>query len=102
MKTHVAQFFQHDVSLPKVDVTVTNGGYRVVQQALCAGVPLVVAGDTEDKPEVTARVGWQGTEIELRTGTPTPRTAFAQRDGVAKIALLLDEVIAVRRAPITR
>ena len=31
-----------------------------------------VAGDTEDKPEVAARVGWSGAGINLRTGSPTP------------------------------
>jgi hypothetical protein len=40
---------------------VTNGGYGGVQQALANGVPLVVAGDSEDKPEVAARVRWSGT-----------------------------------------
>ncbi|MBB3603115.1 MGT family glycosyltransferase [Mycolicibacterium sp. BK556] len=118
--TYVAEFIPHDVLLPKVDVMVSNGGYGAVQRALCAGVPLVIAGDTEDKPEVATRVEWSGAGINLRTGTPTPRalrnaigavlhhphyrscarnlqTAFAQRDGVAEIALLLDEVIAERR-----
>ena len=118
--TYVAEFIPHDILLPKVDVMVSNGGYGAVQRALCAGVPLVVAGDTEDKPEVAARVGWSGAGVNLRTGTPSPRairhaisavlhnphyrncarnlqTAFAQRDGVAEIALLLDEVIAERR-----
>jgi UDP:flavonoid glycosyltransferase YjiC (YdhE family) len=42
--------------LPKVDVSVTNGGYGAVNQALCMGVPLVVAGETEDKAFVAARV----------------------------------------------
>lgn len=121
--TYVAEFIPHDVLLPKVDVMVSNGGYGAVQRALCAGVPLVVAGDTEDKPEVAARVGWSGAGINLRTGSPTRRalrnaigavlhnphyrncarnlqTAFAQRDGVAEIALVLDEVIAERRTRI--
>jgi UDP:flavonoid glycosyltransferase YjiC (YdhE family) len=30
----------------------------------------VVAGTTEDKPEVAARVEWSGTGVNLRTGTP--------------------------------
>ncbi|MCX2931074.1 glycosyltransferase [Mycobacterium sp. CVI_P3] len=116
LNTFVAEFIPHDVLLPKVDAMVSNGGYGAVQRALCAGVPLVVAGDTEDKPEVAARVGWSGAGINLKTGTPTPRalrhavsavlhnphyrncarnlqTAFAQRDGVAEIAALVDEVI---------
>jgi len=55
-----------------VDVMVTNGGYGGVQQALANGVPLVVAGDSEDKPEVAARVHWSGTGVNLRTGRPSP------------------------------
>jgi UDP:flavonoid glycosyltransferase YjiC (YdhE family) len=52
---------------------VTNGGYGGVTQALRAGVPLVVAGATEEKPEVAARVAWSGTGINLRSGRPSPR-----------------------------
>jgi UDP:flavonoid glycosyltransferase YjiC (YdhE family) len=51
---------------------VTNGGYGGVQHALSYGLPLVVAGTTEDKLEVSARVVWSGTGINLRTDTPTP------------------------------
>ena len=71
MNTYVAEYIPHDVLLPKVDVMVTNGGYGAVQRALSMGVPLVVAGNTEDKPEVAARVAWTGAGINLRTGTPT-------------------------------
>jgi MGT family glycosyltransferase len=115
----VAEFIPHAVLLPQVDVMVTNGGYGAVQRALATGVPLVVAGDTEDKPEVAARVAWSGAGVNLRTGTPTPRTvrtavrtvldtpghrgharrlqaALSRRDGVAEIAALVDEVIAER------
>ncbi|MET0900007.1 MAG: nucleotide disphospho-sugar-binding domain-containing protein [Mycobacterium sp.] len=117
--THVAEFLPHDQLLPKVDVMVTNGGYGAVQRALSAGVPLVVAGDTEDKPEVAARVEWSGAGINLRTGAPsvsqlrravrdilthdrylrsaqTLEGAYARRDGVAEIAALVDDVIAER------
>jgi MGT family glycosyltransferase len=66
------RFIPHDLLLPKVDVMVTNGGYGGVQQALANGTPLVVAGDSEDKPEVAARVRWSGTGVDLRTGRPSP------------------------------
>lgn len=56
--------------LPYADVFVTNGGYGGVQTALRHGVPMVVAGASEDKPEVAARVQWSGTGINLRTATP--------------------------------
>jgi MGT family glycosyltransferase len=67
----VADYVPYDALLAVTDVFVTNGGYGGVQQALSNGVPIVVAGDTEDKPEVAARVGWSGVGINLRTGTPT-------------------------------
>ena len=119
MNTYVAEMIPHDLLLPKVDVMVTNGGYGAVQRALSMGVPLVVAGNTEDKPEVAARVAWTGAGVNLKTGTPRPsavraavrrvlsdgrylraarelETAFARRNGVAEIAALVDEVIAER------
>ncbi|HTD55678.1 MAG TPA: glycosyltransferase [Silvibacterium sp.] len=58
--------------LPKVDVFVTNGGYGAVNQALSMGVPLVVAGDTEDKAFVAARAAWTGAAINLGTSRPAP------------------------------
>ena len=120
MNTFAAEYIPHDLLLPKVDVMVTNGGYRAVQRALSMGVPLVVAGNTEDKPEVAARVAWTGAGINLRTGTPTQgalraavrevlnnvrylsaarrlETAFGRCDGVAEIAALVDEVIGEHR-----
>jgi len=66
----VADFLPYDALLPLTDVYLTNGGYGGVQYALSHGVPLIVAGDTEDKPEVAARVAWSGTGIDLRTGNP--------------------------------
>ena len=68
----VASYLPYDKLLPLVDAVVTNGGYGGVQQALAHGIPLVVAGRTEDKVEVTARVGWSGAGIDLRTHRPTP------------------------------
>ncbi len=65
------RFVPHDLLLPHVDAMVTNGGYGGVQQALANGVPLVVAGDSEDKPEVAARVHWAGVGVNLHTGRPS-------------------------------
>jgi UDP:flavonoid glycosyltransferase YjiC (YdhE family) len=65
------RFIPHDELLPYVDAMVTNGGYGGVQQALAHGVPLVVAGDSEDKPEVAARVQWSGVGVNLHTGKPS-------------------------------
>lgn len=68
----IEPFIPHAHLLPHVDVMVTNGGYNGVQMALANGVPLVVAGQTEEKPEIAARVEWARVGINLKTGTPTP------------------------------
>jgi MGT family glycosyltransferase len=111
----IESYIPFDQLLPKVDVMVTNGGYGGVHFALSHGVPLVVAGATEDKPEVAARVAWAGVGINLRTGKPTARrlrsavrevmsdpsyrhrarslqTELARHDAVASIAAMLEEL----------
>lgn len=57
--------------LPYVSVYVSNGGYGGVQQALSHGVPCVVAGASEDKAEVAARVAYAGVGLNLRTQRPS-------------------------------
>lgn len=68
----VSSYLPYDELLPKTSVLVTNGGYGGVQFALRHGVPLVVAGQSEEKAEVTARVAWSGTGINLRTNRAKP------------------------------
>ncbi|MBC8075436.1 MAG: glycosyl transferase, partial [Chloroflexales bacterium] len=120
----VAPFIPFGALLPHVNLMVTNGGYGGVQFALAHGVPLVVAGDTEEKPEIAARVAWSGAGINLKTGTPTPeqirtavRTAlaspkyrqqaqriqadYARHDAPQASAALLERLAATRR-PVLR
>ena len=78
----VAEYLPYDALLPKVDVMVTNGGFGGIQFAMRHGVPLVVAGTTEDKIEVTARVAWSGVGINLKTDAPT---STAVRDAVRTV-----------------
>ncbi|MFK3979000.1 glycosyltransferase [Micromonospora sp. NPDC050397] len=66
----VAEFIPFDQLLPYTDVMVSNGGYGGVQQALSLGVPLVLAGLSEDKAEVTARAAWTGAAINLAIERP--------------------------------
>jgi MGT family glycosyltransferase len=80
----VASLLPYDALLAKTSVMITNGGYGGVHFALQHGVPLVVAGMTEDKPDVTARVAWSGTGVNLRTNRPAP----------AAIARAVDRVLA--------
>jgi len=67
----VARMLDYDRLMPHVDVFVTNGGYGSLHAALAHGVPIVAAGDTEEKVETCARVAWSGTGVDLRTGTPS-------------------------------
>lgn len=50
----------------------TNGGHDGLHFALSHGVPLVVAGASEEKPELVARVNWSGAGIGMRTQSPSP------------------------------
>ncbi|HEY4045225.1 MAG TPA: glycosyltransferase [Acidobacteriaceae bacterium] len=69
--TKIENFIPFEQILPKVDVFVTNGGFGSVNLSLSKGVPMVVAGDTEDKIFTASRVRWTGTGINLETGRPT-------------------------------
>jgi UDP:flavonoid glycosyltransferase YjiC (YdhE family) len=46
------------------------------------GVPMVMAGATEDKVETTRRVEWSGTGVNLRSGRPTEEQIAAGVDRV--------------------
>jgi len=80
--TIASQYLNFGQILPEVDVLVAFGSYGTVTQTLSFGVPMVVAGMGEDKPEVGARVTWTGTGIYLATDTPTPEQV---RDAVDQI-----------------
>lgn len=75
-------YLPYEEILPLASAMVTNGGYGGVQIALSHGGPLAVAGATEDKPEVAARVAWAGAGIDLRTATPTEAVI---RDAVRRL-----------------
>ena len=68
----VEPFIPFGALLPHADVFVTTGGFGATQQALAAGTPVVVAGATDDKPFVAARVAARGVGRDLGTASPTP------------------------------
>jgi UDP:flavonoid glycosyltransferase YjiC (YdhE family) len=80
--TIASQYLNFGQILPDVDVLVAFGSYGTVTQTLSFGVPMVLAGKGEDKPEVAARVTGTGTGIYLDTDTPTPAQI---RDAVDQI-----------------
>ena len=120
----VERFLPFDRLLPLVDIYVTNGGFGGVLLALSHGIPIVAAGKTEDKAEVSARVAYTGVGIDLRTQHPKaghirsavrqllaePRYADAAQRIQAEItasgreihAAQLLEQLALRRTPISQ
>ncbi|WP_067503457.1 nucleotide disphospho-sugar-binding domain-containing protein [Actinoplanes sp. TFC3] len=84
----VASYIPFEALLPRASVLITNGGAGGTHQALAAGVPVIIAGETEDKPANAARVAYHRLGIDLRTGNPSPQ-AVAE----ATAAVLTDEVI---------
>jgi UDP:flavonoid glycosyltransferase YjiC (YdhE family) len=68
----VCSFLPYEYVLPKLDLLITNGGYGTVSMAIAHGIPIVSAGLTEDKEEVSANVQWSGAGIDLRTNQAEP------------------------------
>lgn len=78
----IALFVSYPELLPKTAAMVTNGGYGGVQMALAQGIPVAVAGASEDKPEVAMRVACSGAGINLKTAKPAPQQV---RDAVRSL-----------------
>jgi MGT family glycosyltransferase len=68
----IASFLPYAEIMPKIDLLITNGGYGTVNMAISHGIPVISAGLTEDKEEVSAHVRWSGAGIDLRTNQATP------------------------------
>ena len=68
----VASYIPYGALLPKTSLVLTNGGFQGVQAVLSHGIPMVTAGESEDKPEVCARLQRTGASIDLRTANPAP------------------------------
>jgi MGT family glycosyltransferase len=66
----VERFVPFAALMPHVAAVITNGGYGGLHFALAHGVPLVVAGASEEKPELVARVNWSGVGVGMRTKRP--------------------------------
>ncbi|KAH8889146.1 MGT family glycosyltransferase [Thozetella sp. PMI_491] len=68
----VVDYFPYDAILPITDVFVNNAGFGGFSHGVMNGVPMVMSGITQDKPEVSARAEWAGLGINLRAQIPTP------------------------------
>lgn len=57
-------------ALAEADLFVTNGGYTGVTLAVAAGVPVLQAGASEEKPDIGARVVWSEVGGAIRLTRP--------------------------------
>ncbi|KAF9880288.1 hypothetical protein CkaCkLH20_02242 [Colletotrichum karsti] len=69
--TRVVDYFLYDAALEYADVFAVTGGYGALSHGVTNGVPMVLAGDSEDKVEVSLRGEKAGCAISIRTGRPS-------------------------------
>ncbi|NOU16851.1 MAG: glycosyl transferase, UDP-glucuronosyltransferase [Bacteroidales bacterium] len=69
----IESFIPYELLFEHIDILITNGGYGTVNIAMRYGVPVIVAGETEEKPEIAVRVEWSGLGINLKTSRPSTK-----------------------------
>jgi MGT family glycosyltransferase len=78
----VVDYVDYAALMPRASLFISNGGYGSVMHALVHGVPLLLAGKSEAKNDINARLDHRGLAIDLKTERPSARQ-IAQ--GVARI-----------------
>ncbi|GKT51001.1 UDP-glucosyltransferase B1 [Colletotrichum spaethianum] len=78
----VLDYLPYDTILEYTDVFVSNAGYGAFTHSVRNGVPIVLAGENEEKIEVTMRGVYAGLGVSLATQRPTPEQV---RKGVEQI-----------------
>ncbi|KAL3595265.1 hypothetical protein FPOAC2_09590 [Fusarium poae] len=93
------KWIPYHLFLPQLCLLITNGGYGSITQALSHKVPLICAGQSEDKKDTSARVDWAGAGIDLKTDTPSAdqvrkaaRTILCDKGYVERAGNLGDEL----------
>lgn len=67
----VTDYLHYDAILPYASVWVHNGGYGAITHGVAHGVPMVVAGEGQDKPENIKRVRYSGIGVGLGRAKPS-------------------------------
>lgn len=66
----IVDYLPYDAILPHAHAFVSNAGYGGFMHGIINGVPMVLGGHNEDKPEVAMRAAWAGVGINLETDQP--------------------------------
>lgn len=83
----ITDYLNYDAVLAHASVWVHNGGYGAITHGVAHGVPMVVAGEGQDKTENVKRVRFSGVGAGL--GTPRP--------GVENLRASLEAVLGERK-----
>ncbi|KAJ0274144.1 hypothetical protein Brms1b_013039 [Colletotrichum noveboracense] len=67
----IIDYLPYDAMLEYTDVFISNAGYGTLTHAVSNGVPVLLAGENEEKIEVTMRAVHAGVGLSLGTQTPT-------------------------------
>ncbi len=67
----VADYLSYDAVLPHADLWVHNGGYGAITHGIAHGVPMVIAGEGQDKAENARRAAYCGLGVDLACARPT-------------------------------
>jgi len=67
----IADYLNYDAILRHADLWVHNGGYGATTHGISHGVPMVIAGEGQDKPESGKRVAYSGLGINLGCARPS-------------------------------
>lgn len=92
----VVDYLPYDALLPHAAAFVFNAGYGGLLHGVCHGVPMVLGGETEDKPEVAMRAEWSGVALNLRTARPEDRAVREAVDRVLAEPAFKKKVMAIK------
>lgn len=93
----VADYLHYDAILPDAAAWVHNGGYGAITHGVAHGVPMVVAGEGQDKPENVRRVLYSGIGVGLATAKPGVDAIRAALENVLKDKKYKARVLQLRK-----
>ncbi len=93
---HAEAYIPFGNLLPYIDMMISNGGIGGVQNALAQGIPVIVAGGTEDKMEVAARVEYTSVGINLGKQRPTEHIISKAVDNILQNPVFKQKAVALQ------
>ena len=93
----VIDYLPYNAILPYADAFLFNGGFGGYMHSIMNGVPMVTAGTSEDKAEVSSRAAWAGVALNLKTATPPENVVKEAVQTVLTESKFKERVVAIKR-----